>query len=71
MGKLKLGMGTAITSLNLNMVGGPFDPPASTMYGYDLFQQILTPQQQIDYGNIGAIEADNMQSQNPKGTPCP
>jgi hypothetical protein len=43
----------------------------STMYGTDLFQQVLTSQQQIDYGNVGAIEADNMQSQNPKGTPCP
>lgn len=42
----------------------------SSMYGTDLFNQVLTTQQQIEYGNIGATEQDNLQSNNPKGTPC-
>lgn len=42
----------------------------STMYGTDLFTQVLTPQQQIDYGNTGAIQQDNNQNYNPKGTAC-
>jgi len=42
----------------------------STMYGTDLFNQVLTPQQQIEYGNTGAIEQDNNQNYSPKGTAC-
>lgn len=40
----------------------------SSMYGTDLFQTTLTNQQQIDYGNIGAIEQDNLPGA--KGTKC-
>jgi hypothetical protein len=39
-----------------------------TMYNTDLFQTTLTSQQQIDYGNITAIEQDNMAGA--IGTPC-
>lgn len=39
-----------------------------TMYGYDLFNQTLTPQQQLQNGNTAAIEQDNLQGA--KGTPC-
>ena len=41
----------------------------STMYGTDLFEQILTNQQQQEYGNIGAREQDNQnyQEEDPKG----
>lgn len=42
----------------------------STMYGTDLFNQVLTPQQQIEYGNTDAIEQDNNQNYSPKGTAC-
>jgi len=39
-----------------------------TMYGTELFENTLTTQQQIDYGNIAAIEQDALPGK--KGTKC-
>jgi hypothetical protein len=39
-----------------------------TMYGTNLFQTVLTPQQQIDNGNATATEQDNLPGS--QGTPC-
>jgi hypothetical protein len=39
-----------------------------SMYGTNLFQTVLTSQQQIDYGNSAAIEQENFAGA--KGSPC-
>jgi hypothetical protein len=41
-----------------------------TLNGTTIFNQELTTEQKQDYENIAAIEQDNLQSEDPKGTPC-
>jgi len=41
-----------------------------SMYGTNLFNEMLTEDQRIEYGNIAAAEQDNLEDYNPKGTPC-
>lgn len=41
----------------------------STMYGYDLYNEVLTPQQKLDYAQIGYNEQNNTGTK--KGSKCP
>lgn len=43
-----------------------------TMFGTELFEEVLTEDQQTSYGNIAAIEHENVtfEGQSPKGLPC-
>ncbi|EDM45413.1 hypothetical protein SCB49_06387 [unidentified eubacterium SCB49] len=41
-----------------------------TMVGTDLFEEVLSSSQQLEYENIAAIEQDNILNENPKGTSC-
>lgn len=42
------------------------------MFGTELFEEVLTEQQQIEYGNTAAVEQENMdfEGQNPLGASC-
>ena len=43
-----------------------------TMFGTELFEEVLTEEQQANYGNIAGMEQENVtfEGESPKGSPC-